>query len=51
MCKQAIACVLLILGLVFLLLCFVPTWVICLIGILLLAAGIAWIAIKLKRGR
>ena len=51
MCKQAAACVLLIAGLVFLLLCFVPTWVIGTLGIALLAAGIAWLFLKLKKGR
>ena len=51
MCKQALAFVLLIAGLIFLLLCFVPTWLICLMGVVLIAAGIAWFFLKLKKGR
>ncbi len=46
MCKQAIACILCIAGLVLLLFCFIPTWLICVLGILLLAAGIGLIVYK-----
>ena len=46
MCKQAIACILCILGLVLLLFCFIPTWLICVLGVLLLAAGVGLIIFK-----
>lgn len=51
MCKQAFVFVLLIVGLIFLLLCFVPTWLICLLGVMLIVAGIALFFFKIKRGR
>ena len=36
MCRQAIACVLTVVGLTLLLLCFLPTWLICVLGLLML---------------
>ena len=51
MCKQAIACMLLIAGLILLLLCFMPTWIICILGIVLITAGIALVVLKLMKGR
>ena len=49
MCRQAIACILLIAGLILLLMCFMPTWIICVLGVLLILAGIAIIALRLMR--
>ena len=51
MCRQAGALLVLIAGLIILLLCFVPTWVILLLGISLIALSAAMILLKLKRGR
>ena len=51
MCTQTAVFMLLIAGLVFLLLCFVPTWIICILGVALIAAGVVQLIIRLKRGR
>lgn len=49
MCKQAIACILLIAGLTLLLMCFMPVWIICVLGVLLIIAGVTLIMIKAMR--
>ena len=49
MCKQAIACILLIAGLILLLVYFMPTWIICVLGVLLILAGIALIVLRTMR--
>ena len=49
MCKQAIACILLIAGLILLLVCFMPTWIICVFGVMLILAGIVLIVLRMMR--
>ena len=49
MCRQAIACILLIAGPILLLMSVRPTWIICVLGVLLILAGIAIIALRLMR--
>ena len=44
MCNPAIALVLCMAGLVLLLFCFLPTWLLCALGVVLLAAGAALLA-------
>ena len=46
MCKPAMACLFVVAGLVLLLFCFLPTWLLCVLGILLLGAGIALVVYK-----
>ncbi len=50
MCSQAIACVLTVVGLTLLLLCFLPTWLICVLGLLMLGTGIALLILWIKKG-
>ena len=49
MCNPAIALVLCMAGLVLLLFCFLPTWLLCALGIVLLAVGAAILALKICR--
>lgn len=49
MCNPAIALVLCMAGLVLLLFCFLPTWLLCALGVVLLAAGAALLALKICR--
>lgn len=51
MCKQTAVLMLLISGLIFLLLCFVPSWLICILGIASIAVSLVWLFIRLKKGR
>ena len=39
MCRQAWTCMLCVVGLLFLLLCFIPTWLLCALGVILLLVG------------
>ncbi|MGI5884409.1 MAG: hypothetical protein ACOX83_05510 [Candidatus Spyradocola sp.] len=49
MCNPAIAIVLCMAGLVLLLFCFLPTWLLCTLGIALLIAGAVLLALKIQR--
>lgn len=51
MCRQAAVFLVLIAGLILLLLCFVPTWVIFVLGLGAVVFSIVLILLKLKRGR
>lgn len=49
MCNSAIALTLLVAGLVLLLFCFLPSWLLCVLGVVLLGVGVALIVMKLGK--